>query len=349
MAADHPDLKVWRELAAALECSLEEVCRIGKKEREHLMRVMDLPKHEDTDQEDDIEELTSSEDEGNLGYAAPFPGQPAKPVVKESNIMRVATKRRGEVKVKETSSKRTKLDNIAEENGDNQSSSNNDENDNNPEDKTSKVNFVNMLEASCRDMESPDTIPSIKSSRFPGSGLQKIFTLLSLENISSQAHRRSRLLQQHLSQEEDDKLAVLRERLRRPPLSTISSEVVLDKVHYVKRRGLLSSGVVKSSSPWIQLATIYEAVEKHKNPEIIGNMVINEPWSKEMQEILDAEMAVKLAADLEAGETRLSTRNQVTMAWGTGVYPKNFLGFCRSHIFTDLDYADPLFLCRPVF
>ena len=28
---------------------------------------------------------------------------------------------------------------------------------------------------------------------------------------------------------------------------------------------------------------------------------------------------------------------------GRGVYPIKFLGFCRSHIFTDFDYADPTF------
>ena len=211
--------------------------------------------------------------------------------VKESTSMRVATKRRDEVKENNTSSKKVKLDNTAEENGENQSSSINDENENNSEDKTSKVKFVNVVETSGE----------------------------ALENLSSPAHRRSRLLKQTLSQEEDGKLAVLGERLRRPQAGKTSSEVMLDKVLYVKRRDLLSCGVVESSSPWIQLATFSEVVEQQNDPEIIENMAINEPWSKEKQEALDAEMAVKLAADLEAGEALLSTRSQeVTMARGPG-------------------------------
>ena len=80
----------------ALECPLEEVCSMGEEEREHLLEVMGLPKNEDTDQEVDIEELTSSEDEGDLGYAAPFPGNPEQPEAKDRTSMRVATKRRVE-------------------------------------------------------------------------------------------------------------------------------------------------------------------------------------------------------------------------------------------------------------
>ena len=127
---DHLDLKVWRELAEAFECPLEEVCRMGKEERGHLLEVMGLPK----------------------------------PEFKESTSRRVATKRREEVEEDGTSFKKAKLDNTAEENGGNQSSSIDDENENNPEDKTIKVNTV---ETSFKDIELPGTIPSLKSSRLP--------------------------------------------------------------------------------------------------------------------------------------------------------------------------------------
>ena len=60
-----------------------EVCRMVKEERKHLLDVMGLPKNEDTDHEVDIEELTSSKDEGDLGYAAPFMGHPEQPEIKD--------------------------------------------------------------------------------------------------------------------------------------------------------------------------------------------------------------------------------------------------------------------------